>query len=321
MGSGAFIPRLALGAYKGATEGGSIVRGIASAAKSGALEKAVSVGRFTPFLKNSEAFSNLGKKSLAATEDWEKLSGTTAADIVSRPRGIGVGDYRVSLGDVMNNVLNATPAGRTFLKNFAYDPTEWVRLAGIKDIVQRSAIGMGISRTDMRAAINAKVKNQSIEPFMKEIKPQVEEALTSTPIAKAPPFEINVDSAGAGLPDKKETDLAMAKLASDGTGLDQKMIAAAPGVVSGVDDAASIMKNPTPYISGDPVENTLRILNEKMGGGVTLEDLAAVVNSGSLDATGAKWFDNMMNSISDFKIKIGKNEDNVIRVGKADMDN
>lgn len=311
MGEGAIVPRLAVGAYKGLETGEGIAKGLSLAAKSSAFETAATLGRWTPYLKNTEAFANFGEKALAATDAYEGLTGRVAANIVQE-RGMGVGSFRIGLGDVINRIADATPGGQNLLKNFVYDPVDWVRQARIKDIMQDS-LGTGV---DLKGAINASVKGQSIEPFMQQATEDVAQKIASAPAGKSA-FDINMDNVVPPMTNK-EIDLKMSQLAN--AGMDKTVTAAAPEIVRNVDAASSILKDPAAYISADPVENALRIASERTGSPVSLEDVAKIVNSGALDQTGIQWFDKMMGAIKDFKVTIGKNDPKIVEVGKRVMD-
>jgi hypothetical protein len=311
MGSSAIVPRLATGLIKGIDTGEGAIRGLSVAAKSGLMEKANTVGRFVPFLRKTELMSKFGESTLAATDAFETLTGRTAAKIVTE-RGMGVGSFRIGLGEVINKVADAIPGGQKVLQNFVYDPSEWVRQARIKDVMQES-LGSGV---DLKNVVNASIKGEDIKPMLQEAAEKVKAQMAKTPVG--PPLEINID-AGNKLATSKEVDQFTSKLRA--AGIDKKVSEAAPGIVKGVDDASSILKNPTPYISGDPMENALRIANERVGGeGITLDDVAKMVNSGALDETGVKWFDKMNKAIRGFELKIGKSSNEAVKIGKAVMD-
>ena len=320
MGSSALVPRLAEGIFKGFTSGEGIVEGLSSAAKSGLMEKANTIGRFIPVLNKTDAFAKFGENTLKATDAFQALTGGTAEKVVQQGGIIGLRNlgYHGSLMDIMNKGADAIPGGQTFLKNFVYDPVEWVRQARLKDIFQE-ALGTG---TNTREAVNAAIEGKSIEPFMQKASQEVGARIASEPISAGAktPFVINMDPDVAAITNK-EVDKATSALA--GTGLDLKVNESAPKIVNAVDDATSILKNPAPYISADPIENALRIANENLSGGtggITLEDVAKIYNSGALDQTGVKWFDNMMNGIKDFTVKIDRNSNKALQIGKATMD-
>jgi len=316
MGGGALIPRLGIGAVRGFKTGEGIIKGIGLAAKSGVLEKATTIARYTPLVKKTEAFARLGEKSIAATKTYELLTSSTAADIVSR-HGVGVGSYRFGLGDGIKRMAEMVPGGSKFLENFIYDPIEWVRQARAKDIIQES-LGVGV---DVRAVVKARLLNQPIESFMKRATEQAASKLEEMIPGKMPSLnDIDVDGPIGGMTDlelfKAKSILLDPKLAP----VAEKLADAAPDFVRTVDDAVSISKDSAKYISGDPLENAFRIVNEKIGGNpITLEELSRIMNSGALDQTGVRWFDNMMKGIRDYTIKIDRNSDKVVEVGKKTM--
>jgi len=317
MGTGALVPRLGMGLYKGVQTGEGALKGLSIAGKSSILEKASVAGRYTPFFRKSDAFKKLGEAAIKTTNSWEDLSGITAASIVSQGKGIGgslfSGSYRLGLGDLIKKAAESTPNGAKILDNFIYDPVEWVRQARIKDVVQES-LGQG---ADMKGAINAHLRGESIEPFLKQGAEEFSSAVKAASPVKVP-FGIDTESVSA-LPTAKEVDTMVAKLA--GTGLETKVAEAAPDIVNGVDDTASILKNPNTFISADPMENALRIANEKIGGEqITMEDIAKIVNSGALEETGVKWFDKMMGGIKSYTIQTNKNKDKAVAIGKNVMD-
>ena len=317
MGSEALIPRIVEGAAKGFTSEEGIARGVATAASSGLMEKANTVGRFIPALNKTEAFSKFGESALKATDAFESLTGKTAEKLVQEGGIVGLRNlgYHGSLMDIINKGADAIPGGQKLLQNFVYDPVEWVRQARLKDIFQE-ALGSGV---DTKAAVNASLKGESIEPFLAQARAGMESKVVGAGVAK-PIFDINLDK-GLNTITNKEVDATAAALS--GSGLDKKLYESAPKLVSGVDDAESILKDPAPYVSADPIENALRIANEKLSGGtgdITLEDVQKVLTSGTLDQTGVKWFDNMMKGIKDFTIKIDRNGDKAVNIGKATMD-
>lgn len=316
MGTGALVPRLAYGAYKGAATGQGVLRGLSIAGKSGVLDKATTIARYTPYLKKSATFEKLGVKNLAAADAFENLTGKTAMDMVLE-KGAGVGSFRIGLNDVINKVAEATPGGQSFLQHFVYDPAEWVRQARIKDVMQ-NALGTGV---DVKEAVNAAARGESISPYLDDISAHITKTVEEMPAGKPIDFSIDFDGPAA-LMSRKEVDAHMAAIAAIDPALGQRLMAVAPKLVNGVDDTASIMKNPTPYVSGDKVENAVRLVNEKVGGAeITLEDIQKVVNAGVFDQTGVKWYDTMMNGIKSWQVSVGRNSNKVVEVGKRVMDN
>lgn len=319
MGTAALVPRLAVGAYKGVQTGKGIVRGLSIAAKSGVLQKASTVGRaagwVAPSLKKTGVYSRLGESAVKSAREFRELSGITIESIIQAKGIVGARNfgYQGGLIDVINNVADAIPGGKKFLENWIMDPIEWVRQARMKDILQES-LGSGV---DIRGAVNAyDGSRKSVQSFIDEAAQRVGAKIKEAPVGRAI-FGTDIDSDLLPI-SSKDIDIAMGKLA--GINLDKKVAQASGEFVEGVDDAFSIAKNSDAFITADPIENALRIANEKIGGEtITLNDLTKMVNSGALDETGVKWFDNMMRGVKDFTIKADRNSDKVYNVGKQTM--
>lgn len=311
MGGGSILPRLGIGAYKGFKTGEGIGRGLAVAAKSDLLGTANTIGKYTPFFRKSEAFKKLGEKALRSVDEYEMLTGNTAADIVSKT---GIAGTKFKLGDAVNGIANAVPGGEKFLQNFIYDPASWVRKAHAKDIFQES---LG-ANADISGAINAYKKGESIEPFLQSGKAEVLKTLEETPVGTMDMFaDAGLDGNTAAYT-KEALDSATAKL--KGVGAAPKISMEAAPMVDEVDDAFSILNNPHAYTSdNNPVEIALRLTQQKVGGSFTLEDMADIVNSGALDASGVKWFDNMMKGIRDFGSKLDANGERIAGIGQKTM--
>lgn len=311
MGTGAIVPRLGAGIIRGAKTGEGVLQGLSLAAKSSALEKAAFVGRYTPGFRKTETFAKLGNRAVESTQAWEKFSGITAADLIMQ-KGMGIGSYRVGLGDVINRVADATPGGNAFLDTLWYDPKEWIRQARIKDVLQRQLA----PSVDLSEAVNAWKKGDDMSPYMRKITEQITSASQNLPKSQ---IQIDFDSA-RDLASSRDVDEMISKAAASGVdvgGLSLK----APEMVNGVDDAFTVLKNPTMVTSSDPIENAVRIANETIGGNpITLEEIEKVVKSGALNETGVKWFDNMMSSMRGFEKHIGSNANNIVVKGKQIMD-
>ena len=310
MGTGALVPRLAAGAVRGAKTGEGVIRGLSVAGKSSELETAAAVGRYTPWFRKTETFANLGRNAVESTMAWEKFSGISAADLVLQ-KGAGIGSYRVGLGDMINKVADATPGGRAFVDTLWYDPKEWIRQARIKDVLQKQLA----PNIDLSEAVNAWKKGEDMTPFMRKTSEEIVSSVQSKPAG------IVVDwGAPSQLATSREVDEMITKAAAGGADI-PGLTRSAPEVVNQVDDAFTVLKNPSMVVTQDPIENAVRIANETIGGNpVTLEEIEKVVKSGALNETGVKWFDNMMRSMRGFEKAVGTNANNVVVKGKQIMD-
>jgi hypothetical protein len=317
MGTGALVPKVFMGAVKGVKTGEGLAKGLSIATKAGVLEKATTLGKFTPFFRKSEAFANLGAKSIKATEAWEKMSGYDLANVIANKDANLLGVFRQGLKKVSESAIKATPGGENFIKHFVYDPVDWVRQARIKDIMQQS-LGVNV---DLKGAINAHSKGESMEPFLKEATAQAEQKMKEM---KAIPegqvaYNINMDGP-TDIISPQDVDKKMTSI--EALGLGDKVEQASPLLVKDADDAASVLlDDSSKFTTLDPMENALRITNEKVGGSpISLEDISKIVNSGALDQTGVKWFDNMMKGIRDYTIKTDRNIGKIKQIGKVTMD-
>lgn len=299
MGTGALVPRLGAGLVKGATKGGvaGAARGLGAAAESSILGRAASVGKYIPYVKDTKGLENMAVRALRRTDEFENLTGTTAEALVQQ-RGAGIGRHRMGIGEIADRVADAVPGGaalRNHLNNYwKYDPNEWVRQAQIKDIFKES---LG-ANADLRGAIAAKVAGEDITPFLAGAAEDVAKKIEDTPVGAvsnlAPGFKIDLDTPSTF--DKVNFDKAVGEVAH--TGLLPKLEAAAPDVVSEMDDAVTLAYNPKLGITTDPIENALRIVNEGRKEGVakiTLDDVQKIIESGALGDSGVKWFDDTMN--------------------------
>lgn len=318
MGGGALVPRLGIGAIQGVKTGEGLVKGLSTAAKSGVLEKAVTVGKYIPGVKGTEAFAKLGKEAIAATDVYEALTRTTAADIAAK-RGIGAGAYRMGLGTIATKVAESVPGGEKFLEHWVYDPVEWVKQARVKDIFQRK-LGPGV---DLSKAVDAYETGN-----LAELSQQVAKKIESTPVSQGE--LLFGDTKDLKLYTPAETDVAINKInsISEGSGLVSKIENAADDITKQINDVSIINENPKAITSLDPhrnaellMEDALAETNKKIGGNtITMEEVAKIVKSGGLDQTGVKWFDNMMNGIRDFASKVDTNGDKIPGIGKKTMD-
>lgn len=308
VGEAAMVPRIAGGLIRGGIEGAT------TAAKASVLEKAVTAGRYIPgfgtaFGEGTQAYAKLGEKALSATDRYEAATGQTMDAILSNGQS-GVLNSRVPLSYVVDKIANAIPGGQKALSTLVYDPTAWVKQTVDMDIIKRAFGTAGV--VDVDSAVKARLEdpNASIDAFMQPAK----DVLASTP---AQPHLLGTEIP-ADIMTQKEIDTILASLPP---GLADKFSAVAPKLVAARDDLETINKSPKIGVNGDALTNGLRILNETGfgGGGLTLEDVAAVMKSGALGDTGVKWFDNMMQSIKDFRSSVDENGERIGGIGESTL--
>lgn len=332
VGTSALLPRVTVGAYRGFSEGSGILRGMGTAAKSGVLEKANTIGKFTPFLRKTETFSKFGKKVLGATSEWEALSGRTAADIVQNT-GL-LASFNKTVGTAVNKMIDSVPGARNFFEEvLAYRADRWVDQIRKKDIMV-GALGNNIDYSGMakEAAagrnfddlLNKKIK---FEPFVEKANI---EFIEKTHSKENFPGTLGRDILDPELdklslsPSNKDVEKAMATLSSV-KGIDmEKIKGAMPKVVNDVDDAITLGKKPNlgGSVGNEEIMKNLygesgMSLNDM---GITTEDIKNIVKSGVLGDTGVRWYDNTMRSVKNFQISGFKNKEKTLKIGSAVLD-
>jgi len=302
-GTTAVLPRLAVGLGKGIAGEGAI-RGLSLAAKSSALEKATTIGRWTPGLSRAEgsAFSRLGGKAVKATSEWEKFAGTTAEEIVQK-RGIGIGKYRTGIGEGLQKLGEKSPAFKSFLDATWYDPESWVRKTMIKDSFKK---GLGVSVEEEKLINDALLRGENLADILSPSHPIGKTLKRSnlTPVEKTPFLPGSMASANVITP--QEFSEQAAKL--DHLTL-KKVEDAADDVVIALDDTTTLLKKPELAETFNPQEFTDRISKEVGGQQVTWDDLEKVMKSGAIGESGIEWYDKMTSAIKGYKIQTGANSE------------
>ena len=336
MGSATMVPRVALGMWKGAADEGitGALRGAGLAVKSQMLDHSMSAARLLPQgVKDTEGFQNIARSALDSSAAYEKLTNSTVDDLVQQ-RGFGAGPYRVGLGDFIQGAAKMVPGGEQFYDKFLkYDPISWVRDAKIKDALQR-ALGMNLDPSAIKGAVNAYANKEDMTPFLgaqgpaksvEDLTSGAQGSITAEGAQKimgtqpsASDTRINFGQATPTIP-PEQVDAGMSRL--EASGMLDKINQIAPSMVQGVDDASSVMKNPSLGLTTDLLENVNRIAGEaKDGTAITLDDLKRVVNSGALGTTGWKWFDDMGRDVTKFKNSVTANSSAIKKATKATLD-
>ena len=322
MGESAFIPKLGKGLYKGVKEG-DLVKGALLPGKSVLLDRATTLGRFTPFFRKSKMFEKLGSKSLASTIDWEKFSGSTAKHMLTTTGRQG--KWQRSFRTLAQKTLEQHPKAAQFLDHFVYDPIDWVRQARVKDIMQNS---LGV-KTDISGALKAAKRGESIEPFIAKEKELFTKKVREMPGGKV--FDLTSNEV-LEHPEDLPTDIDIEKFTAtlEHNNLKNKVDRAKSSILRDSDDAVSIANDTkNTYVTTDGVENTKRmtqdavnLVNERIGGQkLSLDDISKMIASGAMDKTGIKWFDNMMEGVKNYTIKLDRaGEKKVLNVGKRTME-
>lgn len=289
-GTTAMIPRFFTGAVKGGVEGAG------KALTSSALEKAATVGKYTPGLGRTKLMSNVSEKAIKATEDYHRAIGKDVIAEVSGGRGIGWGsNYRITLRDLVRSTAEHVPGGRKFLESIDYDSANWMRLARIKDSLEKT-LGTG---DDIKNALRAAGKGEDPGQHLAAAEAAFRKRLSVEGIGTefTPPTYNEVPLVEGELKDvfKKLSD--------------------------SVTDAQDLLNDSgKAFVSGDQLENAYRIAMEKVGDVITKDDIRKIMDAGMMDKTGIEWFDKMEKSIRNFKLGSNANKDKVIEVGEKALD-
>lgn len=317
MGTAALVPRIASGFIKGGVEGGI------AATRSGLLEKAVTIGKYTPFLaKDSVPFTALKNKAFTATSEYERLTGNTLENILQQRSGMGVGNYRVPLSTVVQKIAGAIPGGETALNTLWYDPVGWVRDAVNESVIRRAFGVEGV--VDVAGAVKARVadSNADISSFLATARGDIERKVAEARVGAKdrPSFDLaGADDASINSMSKQEVDTIIASLPPGD--IRSKLEQVSGSMVEKLDDVVTLNNSSATGRSGDALENGLRILNEQgfLGGNLTLSDIDQIVKSGALGETGVKWFDNFMQKIKDFRSKVDANGNRIGGIGQSTL--
>lgn len=316
-GTTALLPRIAAGAVSGAAKGGVMAgaRAAGLGATSSLGRKALYAGRFLGAGK-TKTFEKAASAVSKQAAEYDSLIGRNFDDIIKQT-GVGFGSqYRMRLGDMIEEAANKIPGGAAFYKQFKYDNADWMRLARIQDSVKRA---LGVD-AEFKSLMRAYLDGQPIDEFLSKSRTP-ERIKAATGAGQADELfdpHVNWDS-----PDFKMDDVMDKKL--------QEIIAGTEGgvdtwgprseaYVRNMNDAIDILDNPHFGTSTDPVENAMRIASEELAlpadKRVSLADLKQLADSGAFDETGVRWFDKTMDGVRSFKIASRTNKDKVYEVGK-----
>ena len=320
MGTAAFLPRVVMGGIKGATKGGAegALRGLALGAKSGALTKAGTVAKYTPYAKKTKAYGSLMENVLEATGKYEKLTDTTYKDLIKH-KGMGLGSKRIPIRDVLEGIADMTPKGRKVFEFLDYDPIDWVRQSAVIDTLKRS-FPSGVAQSEIREVVNKANKGEDFMSQVDEILERLGKETDEAPIIPEPIMK-GVDwSPSKNKKFSEKMSKHTAKLAESGIDEDD-ILARAIEIVNKADDAVTLQKNPRVGFTENPIERALRLTAEELEGSpVTLNEIAEIVNSGALEGTGVAWFDKLrldIKTAEKLKFQWGKKE---LNAGKMFID-
>ena len=313
-GTSALVPRLFVGAKKGIETGEGVMKGLGIAAKSGIMEDATTLARYTPYLKSSKAFEKLGTKSVQATKDWETLSGVTAAKVVSERGLAGIGKYQAGVGALIDSAIKEIPGADNFLKHFVYDPSEWVRQTRFLELVKKN-LGYDVPMEDLATYVRQTANKEDTTAIRSKIITEGKAAISEVEVGKHP---IEKSMGVSNIITKAETDQVSANLAAMAPRTAEKINGTTAGaIVKDHDEAYTLMHDTTrAFDTADQEATAARMAslgraideaNKTIGGNsFTLEDLSNIIKSNNPNITGLDWYDNFIKKTGDYVIKKDK---------------
>lgn len=315
-GTSAVIPKMVYGGYKGIATGGGFLKGIGLAAKTTALSRATTTARVadkiagfaipTKLASKVNLGGNLlklGEKSLTAAQDWEKFSGI-GADAVLASRGV-LGLRKITggmmLDDIAKTAMKKTPHGMSMWEALKYSPHDYIELSRIKDKVQ-SLVGKSF---DFKEAVIAYTNGE--EEFQKFL-----QKVSRRNIEKIVPVQKT-----AGTFSETAEAINRSAQAVEKSGALDVVEKSADDVVHLVDTAADASK----YVNGSVYENAMSLAKEELvKANLTWDDMRRVVESGALDKTGVKWWDNFVEDARAYTKEVTVNEKKITLRAKTFMD-
>lgn len=289
MGTAALIPRLGVGLAKGNI--GGLVKG----ATSGALQKAAIAGKFMG-AKNTSTFQKLAQRSFDSAQEYNEMIGTTIDKIA------GESWWRDTLRGAKENILASNPRLAEFHKYWEYSPKNWHDQVRLQDAI--------IDATGGRANFD------KLRDLVRNTDGDVDEALrkfSQERAAARPNTSPSTPTFAEQLADEADTYTN----ALGGPDRTKKLAAA----VKEAADAADIALEPEAFVSFDGADNLARILEESTGNPVVYDDIKEILDSGLMDETGVKWYDDMRKKVTNWKSRTLKVKDKEIGIsGKKIMD-
>lgn len=149
-GTGALVPRLAVGAWKGAAEAGAegALRGLSAGATSSALEKAATVAKWTPGLSRTSFAEGLSQKAGDAWETYKNATGINPLEHIASPgilRGknfgltspAGEAQAGLNLSALARGIMSYVPKGNDIYNSLYYSSRDWVENQRLLDAAER----------------------------------------------------------------------------------------------------------------------------------------------------------------------------------------
>lgn len=141
-GSSAIVPRLGIGAVKGAKAGTGALKGLGIAAKSGALTKLEGAGRMVPGLAKRafetastgaipSKYRKIAEMAYKSRGEFDTMVGKTAEDVLN------AGVKAPKIVDKISSKLSGHPFGDEAVKAFRYSSDDWIEMSMAKDLERK----------------------------------------------------------------------------------------------------------------------------------------------------------------------------------------
>lgn len=305
-GTAALVPRAAVGLTKGG------IKGLAKGVESSALQKASMVGKYTPFFKGSEAFKKMAVKSGDASIKYNEMIGKDVIADVAKT-GIGTSDYRVTVGDLVKRTFGTTSWGKSLYGHLEYDNVGYMRRARIKDHLEDI---FGIGEDNKRIM---KILAEGGDPS-EEIRNIQKETLRKMRAAEEGPGMDDWDK-GADEITEEYSKVLEEKLVKVKEFLGDGAAKKFENVTKDMSEAVDVIKDPRGIVSADGAENALRLVEEYKQSTLTRADLKEILDSGLMEETGIKWYDDAREAVKKWQWKVKyKDKEKTIVSGKKVLD-
>lgn len=319
-GTTALLPRVAVGLAGGAYKGG--IRAGLEAAKTGVQSSLPgvltsrfikTVGTKTPYLASTKAGQAMGRATDAAYEASNRYDTLTGRDFLGKtlPRtGVGISDYRITVGDLAKHSINSLPfgVGASIWKNMEYSSDNWLRIVRLKDALMK-AEGVGVSS-------EKGLKGATVSEAGVEMGAKISGAKAPQAAPEITPDALTFDTEILSSAEKSDIDKKLSAALSS-IGREDALIP----LKEGVQDATDLLHNPALAATADVEETALRLASEVAGKPIlSMEELQRLVKEGAFGEVGIEWYDDMMRGVRELKLSSNANINKIAPLVKGTVD-
>lgn len=278
-GFAATIPRTALGLAKGGVKGAALGFGSNLAGAGATIVGGATLGAKTGLRRK------LAGSAADMTRKFNDLTGRDiAATVVKNGPGMGIGSYRVRVGDTIQNLMEKIPGGDKLFRALDYNNRDYYQLLKMKDAVERAGVSVPINTTADEAA-------------------SLLDELPISPISSLDELDAKIPA----LEDIAKRDLAFKPILPglDGSAPTEMKEIITARLDSLADDADFLFKNPNAMRTADPEEQVARLMDEMDASDVDRELMNELLERFKVEGneTGIKWFDDAKNWAKKAKVK------------------